>query len=147
MLDAAGQRIVLGACVEGEHKPASPTEVWRVALYGDDLELRAVAMSCLETTSSFDASEVRRALPSLPDRLRYQAARCLIRAGDTTGIETLLEIADAPLASAADRLAAKELLSHLSGVPLHHGTKAWRQWYEDLQSAPTPTDLPAAPPF
>jgi hypothetical protein len=32
-------------------------------------------------------------------------------------------------------------------VPLHHGTKAWRQWYEDLQAAPTPTDLPAAPPF
>lgn len=89
--------------------------VWELAVDpAADLGTRCAALRALEETKTFDAARVKATLGLLDPPLLYFAARCMLRAGDSAGIEVL-----ADLATGADPdlgIAARRLLGSLSGL-------------------------------
>jgi len=143
-MDAEMQRLVLDASLKNQ-RLLPEGMVWDIVRSDADLPLRAVALQSFEVREEFDVEALRDELPNLPARLRYFGARCLLHRGDREGIATLLDLAADPGVGADEQLAAKELLSRLSGKALHHGIEAWREWFENTPSINPVTTLPVAP--
>lgn len=121
----------LGAA--GEPIPVAAS-VWAMVVDpARDVELRVAALRCLQRTDSCDLAAVRQELKSLPPPVRLEAVQSLIAAGDREGLAELVRLGD----ESAD---ARRLLAKLSGIRIHRGMAAYREWFENL------TEVPAMPP-
>src|SRR5262249_35810860 len=75
--------------------PALEAEtVWALAVdVTAEPSVRCAALRAVEETNTFDPARVKAALPVFEPPLLYFAARCLVRAGDETGIRVLCDLA------------------------------------------------------
>lgn len=141
---------------------SDPLPVWEVvedARWSDGL--RASALLCLERTASFDADRVRSAATMLPPWTRYQAARCLLRAGDRTGVDLLVELlyhegeltgtdaGEMNLPTDEERhavaQASRRLLSWLSGLSPNTPRDEFQYWAANGSGRWNGKHLPASP--
>ena len=122
--------------------PAHAAAVYGVLADAErSVEPRAMALSCLERTRTFDRLEtVMDVWPSHPV-LEYFAARVLISAGRREGVQKLFDVLATPPEEFRDvtttvavetQLDARRLLSKLSKTGLYSGEPKWRAWYDGL---------------
>ena len=134
----------------GKHEPLSdPGPVW--AMVNDstlDLHERARALLCLEKTGSSSPETLRAELDGLHPFLKYFAARCLITAGDTKGMEVLVELDSNPWhfdgVNIRDieeiRGSTRKIIFQLSGIRTAADVASW-EWssvLRELQDRPLP---------
>lgn len=109
--------------------------------------LLAAAFLALERTHSFDVADVRSRATATSDAVRYFTARLLLTAGDSTGIDVLLDLATTH-AEATEReakvvrFATLTLLGSLAKMPASAPLDDLRQWFA-ANPVTGPLHLPA----
>lgn len=93
--DAAVRRSALLALAERPAPIGDPARIWAIAADANAaLGERALALSCIEHTRSFDAIAAQDLEHVAHPVLRYFAARCLISCGDGLGARMLVDLLD-----------------------------------------------------
>lgn len=122
---------------------------WIVINSSAELEIKALALYCLEKTDSFDADVIAHDARLMPSLLRYHIARCLIQRNDRRGVDLLFGI----LADASSRkreveprelAATRQLLGRLSGMGVGAATEDWMRWTSHMGDLSN-THLPGPP--
>ena len=84
--------------------------------------------------------------------MRLFAARCLVTAGDRSGVSVLMELLDTEESDTVDdeeamcaRKGARSVLTELAGKDLGKDSRSWERWYGVFRNLP-PTKLQTSPP-
>ncbi|MEE9127409.1 MAG: hypothetical protein V3U11_09740, partial [Planctomycetota bacterium] len=100
------------------------------------VEERLYGFIAMETTGTIPSRQIKRMLPNLHPILRLLGARCLVTAGDRSGLPVLIGLLDTEESDTLDdeevhcvRRGARSVLTEIAGEDLGADSEAWQRWY------------------
>ena len=114
---------------------------------------RLYGFIAMEKTGTIPTRQIRKMLPDLPPILRLLGARCLVTAGDRSGIPALIRLLDPVESKTMEeeeihdcaQSGAQSVLTEIAGENLGRDNISWWKWNRRLQTMP-PIRLQSPPP-